>query len=120
MADHLRLTEARQADAALAFQAAEAILHFRRIRQVDAGAAGLALFEDQRFFHQQAAVAGDGAGGVAFGLLVRRGRASLAVQHHSTSLSAATSAVMSSSELASVTESTSGRASCRERVCEYV
>ena len=83
VAHHLRLAQARQADLALALQAAEAVLVLRDRGQVDAAAALHALLEDQRLFDLQALVAGDRAHRA-----VRRGSAS-ARSFMSTSLSAA-------------------------------
>ena len=62
MPDHLRLAQARQADGATLPHLAQAGFDSGRLRQIDACGAGAVLFEDQRLFQHQRAVAADGAG----------------------------------------------------------
>src|SRR5205823_604923 len=83
---HLRLAEARQTDLAGAAQSVETVFHFRRFRQVDGAAAGLAHLEDQRLLDLQRLVAGERA-------------------HHSTSFRPATSNAMPASVAVSVAAS---------------
>src|SRR5690606_30886579 len=81
VAHDLRLGKARQADLALAGEAAKPVVDFRRLGQVDAAASGRALLEDQRLFMLQAAMAGVSGecrrGGGGF----RLRRAALTVKH---------------------------------------
>src|SRR5258708_16247619 len=108
---HLRLAETRQADLAGAAKPIEAVLHLGRLRQVDSAAAGLAHFEDQRFFDLQRAIAGEGCGrrqpcrriGVADATL----RTVERLDHHSTSFKPATSGAMPSAVAVSVAASSS-------------
>src|SRR6185503_13643524 len=103
---HLRLAEARQADLATAAQAVEAILHLRRLRQVDAAAPRLAHLEDQRLLDLQRLVAGEGRGRRRSPRDDAAG-AALAAVHHSTSFRPATSASMPWSVDVSVAASSS-------------
>ena len=53
MADHFRLAEARQADGALAAQAAQAAVVYSDVGQIHAGDAVAAEFEDQPLFRSR-------------------------------------------------------------------
>src|SRR6185312_6868367 len=101
VAHHFRLAEARQADGAVAAQAAQLVVADFHIRQIDANGA-MAQFEDQRLFMVQTAIAGNRRHAGA-ARLACPGRTALIVHaHYRTSCSALASAAKSSSVLVSV------------------
>src|SRR5262249_48021536 len=84
MAHDFRLGETRQADGTAAALAAEAAFGELHIGQVDTAMAFTADLEDQRLFVVEAAVAGDGRRGRAFGGRARLAGAALVVHRHLT------------------------------------
>ena len=107
MAHRLRLGEARQADLRRAGVGAQLRLESLRLIQINARHIEAADLEQQRLFHVERTVAGEGLGPECRARIARSGRASLSVHAHaSTSLSAAAKAARSSSVLISVEATT--------------
>src|SRR4051812_22942150 len=104
MADHFRLAEPGQTDRRFARQAAQMSVADFDVRQIDAGDAGAAEFEDQAFFMVKAAVARNGRQVVGHDRVRRDDAAAVGFEfHYSTSFSAASKTAKSSSVLVSVT-----------------
>ena len=106
VAHGFRFGETRQADRRFTLQPAEARGNLGRFRHVNTGAVATANLEDQRFVEVQTLMAGEGLETFSARAFAGSGRASLTVQHDSTSSRPFASASMSDSVTISVTAST--------------